>query len=110
MAGVASYGADWQILSAHHTTASTAAVGSLTSDSALWLRGFFIAATTESGTFAFHNGTSSTSSPIFRGTIPAATSPHNGYVQFPGGGFRFTSGLFVAATSAVNAISSVYST
>jgi len=110
MAGVAEYGADWQVLSAHHTTASTAAVASLGSDSALWLKGFFIAATTEPGSFAFHNGASSTTTVVFRGVIPAATSPHNGWVNFPGGGFKFNSGLFVALTTAINAISSVYST
>ena len=110
MAGVAEYGADWQVLSAHHTTTSTAAVSSLGSDSALWIKGFFIAATTESGTFAYHNGASSTSTPIFRGTVPAGTSPYNGFVNFPGGGFKCNSGLFVALTTGVNALTTIYST
>ena len=110
MAGVASYGADWQVLSAHRTTASTAAVSSLSSASALWLRGFMVAATTESGTFAYHNGASSTSTPIFQHTMVAATSPFNGFVMFPGGGFLCNSGLFVALTTGVNVLTSVYST
>lgn len=110
MAGVANYGADFQVLSAHHTTSSTAAVASLSANSALWVKGLFLAATTESGTFALHDAASSTTTAKFRGVIPAATSPHNGWVNFPGGGFEFTTGLFVALTTAINAMTTVYST
>lgn len=103
-------GVNFGELSAHHTTASTAAVSSLSSASALWIRGFYVAATTEPGSFAFHNGASSTTTPLFRGVIPATTSPHEGYAMFPDNGFKCNSGLFVALTTAVNAMTTIYST
>lgn len=104
-------GSNFGHLSALQTTASTNVVSGLGSASGAWLRGFYVAPTTTAGTFAYHNGASSTTTLLCAFTVAASTQQPDPFaVMFPAEGFNCTSGLFSALTAGVNAITTIYST